>query len=145
MKNYECPNCGNDMNDTEEKCRYCGTANPIYSPVNNVIKHVIPGSSDQNSGVYSTSWRNGHYKKGGSSDQNSEVYSGKSRIVCGILQLFFGGFGIGRFYSGHTGIAVAQLLATIFTCGFAWIWGVIDGILILVNTKFTDSDGKIMN
>lgn len=123
MNNYECPNCGNVMNDTEEKCRYCGTTNPTYSPVNKMIKHVVPG---------------------GSTDQNSGVYSSKSRIACGLLQLFFGGLGIGRFYSGHTGIAVAQLLLTMFTCGFAGIWGFIDGILILVNTKFTDSDGKIM-
>lgn len=123
MSNYECPNCGNVMNDTEEKCRYCGTTNPNYSPVNKMIKHVVPGSS---------------------SDQNGGAYSSKSRIACGLLQLFFGGLGIGRFYSGHTGIAVAQLLLTIFSCGFGGVWGFIDGILILVNTKFTDSDGKIM-
>ena len=36
--------------------------------------------------------------------------SDKSKIVAGILQLFLGGFGAGRFYTGHTGMAVAMIL-----------------------------------
>jgi hypothetical protein len=42
-----------------------------------------------------------------------EPYSDKQKIVAGLLQLFAGGFGAGRFYLGHNGIGVAQLL----TCG----------------------------
>ena len=51
---------------------------------------------------------------------------------------------VGRFYSGHTGIAIAQILVTIFTFGIGSIWGLIDGIVILCNDKFTDSKGKMM-
>lgn len=64
-------------------------------------------------------------------------YSDKSKIAAGVLQLFLGHFGIGRFYMGDTGIAVAQLL----TCGGCGIWALIDGIIILVNGG-TDSQGR---
>lgn len=29
-KFYECPGCGHKMTNTEKKCPYCGTSNPIY-------------------------------------------------------------------------------------------------------------------
>lgn len=35
--------------------------------------------------------------------------SDKSKVAAGLLELFLGGFGAGRFYLGHTGIGVAQL------------------------------------
>jgi len=63
--------------------------------------------------------------------------SDKSKIAAGVLQLFLGNLGIGRFYTGHTGIAVAQLL----TCGGCGIWSLIDGIIILVNGG-TDAQGR---
>jgi TM2 domain-containing membrane protein YozV len=69
--------------------------------------------------------------------------SDKSKIVAGILQLVLGGFGAGRFYTGHTGMAVAQLLVTLFTCGLGGIWGLIDGILILVQGG-TDAQGRVL-
>ncbi|MEU3643573.1 NINE protein [Lentzea sp. NPDC034063] len=64
-------------------------------------------------------------------------YSDKSKIAAGLLQLFLGNFGIGRFYMGDTGIAVAQLL----TCGGCGIWSLIDGVLILINGG-TDAEGR---
>jgi hypothetical protein len=63
--------------------------------------------------------------------------SDKSKVVAGILQLFLGGFGVGRFYTGHTGMAVAQLL----TCGGCGIWALVDAIILLVNGG-TDSHGR---
>ena len=61
------------------------------------------------------------------------------------MQIFLGGLGIGRFYTGHIGIAVAQLVLSIVTCGIAGsIWGLIDGIVILTTKDFKDADGKIM-
>ena len=68
-------------------------------------------------------------------------YSDKSRIVAGVLQLVIP-LGIGRFYMGYTGLGVAQLLVTIFTCGIGAIWPFIDGILILVNDDVTDAEGR---
>ncbi|PPJ18999.1 hypothetical protein C5E44_07575 [Nocardia nova] len=60
-----------------------------------------------------------------------EPFSDKSKLTAGLLQLFVGGLGIGRFYLGYTGIGVAQLLVTLFTCGLGGIWPFIDAILIL--------------
>ncbi len=63
--------------------------------------------------------------------------SDKSKIAAGVLQLFLGNLGIGRFYTGHVGIGVAQLL----TCGGCGIWSLIDGIIILVSGG-TDAQGR---
>jgi TM2 domain-containing membrane protein YozV len=59
--------------------------------------------------------------------------SDKSKIVAGLLGIFLGTFGVGRFYMGHTKIGVLQLVVSVVTCGLGGIWGFIDGILILVN------------
>ncbi|WP_018724358.1 TM2 domain-containing protein [Salinispora fenicalii] len=59
--------------------------------------------------------------------------SDKSKIAAGVLQIMLGAFGVGRFYMGHTKIGVLQLVVTLVTCGFGGIWGVVDGILILIN------------
>ncbi|SCG77317.1 TM2 domain-containing protein [Micromonospora humi] len=59
--------------------------------------------------------------------------SDKSKVVAGILQILLGGFGAGRFYIGDTKTAVIQLVVTIVTCGFGAVWGLVDGILLLVN------------
>jgi TM2 domain-containing membrane protein YozV len=71
-------------------------------------------------------------------------WSDKSKLIAGLLGILLGGFGVGRFYTGHVGIGVSQLLVTLFTCGLGHFWGVIDGILILVNGGF-DADGRPLN
>ena len=66
--------------------------------------------------------------------------SDKSRVVAGLLQILLP-FGVGRFYIGHNGIGVAQLLLVLFTCGIAVIWPIIDGIVLLI-AGGTDSYGR---
>ncbi|WP_233357087.1 TM2 domain-containing protein, partial [Saccharomonospora iraqiensis] len=68
------------------------------------------------------------------------VTSGRSAVVAGILQLVVP-FGVGRFYTGQTGLAVAQLLVTLLTFGLGALWPMIDGILLLVNGG-VDGDGR---
>ena len=71
--------------------------------------------------------------------------AGKTKMVAGLLNILLpmaGIGGIGRFYTGHTGIAVAQLLVGFFTCGIGLIWSIIDGIMILASNDMTDSDGN---
>ena len=51
--------------------------------------------------------------------------------------------GIGRFYIGDTGIGIAQLLVTIFTCGIGALWPFIDGIIMLV-TDSKDAQGRML-
>lgn len=67
-------------------------------------------------------------------------YSDKSKVVAGVLQIVLP-FGVGRFYSGHVGLGVAQLLVTLVTCGMGALWPFIDGILLLVGHP-TDPQGR---
>lgn len=64
--------------------------------------------------------------------------SDRNRVVAGILQIVLP-FGAGRFYTGHTGIALAQLFTCFIFVGF--IWSFIDGIILLVNGG-TDAQGR---
>ncbi|MFH8934538.1 TM2 domain-containing protein [Streptomyces griseosporeus] len=73
-------------------------------------------------------------------DPFGRPYSDKSKIVAGILQLFLGTFGVGRFYIGDVGIGLAQL----FTCGGMGIWALIDGIILLTSNDKTDAQGRVL-
>jgi TM2 domain-containing membrane protein YozV len=69
-------------------------------------------------------------------------YSDKQKLTAGLLGIFLGGFGVGRFYTGHTGLGVAQLCVSLFTCGAGGIWGFIDGIIMLTSDDITDVNGR---
>ncbi|WP_199731560.1 TM2 domain-containing protein [Leucobacter sp. OH1287] len=60
----------------------------------------------------------------------------KSKLAAGLLGILLGTFGVHNFYLGYTGKAVAQLLISVLSLGFlafvSAIWGLIEGILILV-------------
>jgi TM2 domain-containing membrane protein YozV len=73
-------------------------------------------------------------------DAYGRPLSNRSKLVAGLLQVFLGGFGVGRFYTGHTGMAIAQL----FTCGGLGVWSLVDGILLLVKDDWADADGRIL-
>lgn len=65
-------------------------------------------------------------------------YSERYKVIAGVLQLVLP-FGVGRFYTGHTGTGVAQLLLSPFGIGVLWAW--IDGILMLLGRPI-DRDGR---
>ncbi|MCP3766608.1 MULTISPECIES: TM2 domain-containing protein [Streptomyces] len=73
-------------------------------------------------------------------DPQGRPYSDKSKIVAGILQIFLGTLGIGRFYVGSVGIGIAQLL----TCGGLGFWALIDGVMFLVSNDRTDKQGRVL-
>ncbi|PWT93313.1 MAG: hypothetical protein C5B54_02050 [Acidobacteria bacterium] len=54
-----------------------------------------------------------------------------------LLCIFLGGVGAHRFYTGHTGLGVAQLL-TLGGCG---IWALYD-LIMIITMKFTDAEGR---
>jgi hypothetical protein len=68
-------------------------------------------------------------------------YSDKSKVTAGVLQLALGFAGIGRFYTGHVGIGLAQMLVTILTFGLGAAWGFVDGVLMLAGDP-TDPQGR---
>jgi hypothetical protein len=63
--------------------------------------------------------------------------SDKEWLVTLLLSFFLGYLGVHRFYTGHIGIGVAQLL-TLGGCG---IWALIDFILILTGS-YKDAEGR---
>ncbi len=83
-------------------------------------------------------------------------YSDKSKTAAGLLQLLLsliGIPGVGRLYTGHLGLGLGQLVGMIigymlmlFLVGFLivpafWIWGVVDGIVMLVGDP-KDAQGR---
>jgi len=74
-------------------------------------------------------------------DAYGQPLSDKSKLLAGLLQIFLGGLGIGRFYLGYTTIGVLQIVVTLLTLGFGSLWGFIDGIVILVG-NVPDAQGR---
>ena len=58
---------------------------------------------------------------------------GKSWVVTLLLCIFLGGLGAHRFYTGHIGIGIAQLL----TAGGCGIWWLVDLFMILCGSYKT--------
>lgn len=73
-------------------------------------------------------------------DPYGRPYSSKTKLVAGLLQILVGGVGAGRWYTGHYGLAIGQLL----TCGGLGIWALIDGIYLLASDGVTDADGRVL-
>ena len=71
----------------------------------------------------------------------------KSKIAAGILGILLGGLGIHNFYLGYTKKAVIQLVISLAgSCvvigpAVAGIWGLVEGIMILVGTINVDGKG----
>lgn len=77
-------------------------------------------------------------------DAYGRPLSDKSKLVAGLLQIFVGSFGIGRFYLGYTTIGVLQIVVTAVTClTLGWIWPLIDGIMIITG-KVPDAQGRTL-
>ncbi|MDQ3788548.1 MAG: DUF1707 domain-containing protein [Actinomycetota bacterium] len=64
--------------------------------------------------------------------------SDRYRVAAGVMQIMLP-FGVGRFYTGHTSMGLAQLLTSFIGVGV--IWSIIDGIMILANGG-RDADGR---
>jgi len=108
--NKYCSNCGNGINEGAAICTNCGFALQGAQGTQNIVGVVPPG------------------------------YEQKSKMIAGLLQIFLGGLGIGRFYLGYTNIGIFQILAS-FLCGAGILWGLIDGIMILTGSVKNDGKG----
>ncbi len=81
--------------------------------------------------------------------------SDKSKVLAGLLQIFLGVFGVGRFYTGHLTLAVIMLSLTlmgivgsfffvgIFLVIGVQVWALVDGILLLTG-RYYDSRGLLL-
>jgi TM2 domain-containing membrane protein YozV len=66
----------------------------------------------------------------------------KSRLIGGLLGILLGGLGVHRFYLGHIGIGVLQIVVTFLTFGVGAIWGFVEGIMILVGAEPFKRDAR---
>ena len=66
----------------------------------------------------------------------------KSKLVAGLLGILLGGLGVHNFYLGYTGKAIAQILLSCI--GIGAIWGLIEGIMILVGKIDKDASGNLL-
>ncbi|WP_149361488.1 TM2 domain-containing protein [Lolliginicoccus suaedae] len=96
------------------------------------------------------------YAPFGRDPMTGEPLSSKSKIVAGILQIFLGVFGIGRFYIGSNALGIVQLVTwfiglisvPVFGLGlviwfFLGIWAFIDGIFLMVS-RSRDGNGYLL-
>lgn len=71
---------------------------------------------------------------------------GPSKILVGLMAIFFGSLGVHNFILGNTGKAVAQLLITLLSCGMlgvvSSIWGLVEGIMVFTGSINTDAKGR---
>ena len=66
-------------------------------------------------------------------------YSGKSSLLCAILALSFGIFGIHKFYVGRKKAGFLHILASIFFVGIPMVFF---DLYKIINGDFSDSEGK---
>ncbi|MDX9724144.1 MAG: TM2 domain-containing protein [Myxococcota bacterium] len=120
-----CPACGTLNDDNNFRCIQCGNVLQGAAPQPGYAAPQQPGYGAQQPPM------------------GAVAFPGqKSRMVAGLLQIFLGSFGVGRFYLGYTGLGVAQLIVTWITCGIGGLWPFIDGIMILTGNPSTDANGN---
>lgn len=67
---------------------------------------------------------------------------GKSKVVAGILGILIGWTGAHQFYLGNMKGGIIRLIVSVVTCGFGGIWGLIEGIMILIGKIDKDAQGN---
>jgi len=117
-----CKFCGNTMPDDAEVCEACGG----YVSAEEQTTLAEPEKIE-----YET-----QYTEPTPAPQGEQ----KSKLVAGLLGIFLGWLGVHNFYLGYNGKAIGQILLS-FCCGIGYIWGLIEGILILVGNINKDAKG----
>ena len=127
-----CKKCGRMIEEDDRICPFCGADECNGDTRGDCNASESTGQNSENENIYQPIYYN--------CSENQ-----KSRLTAGLLQLFIGSFGIGRFYLGYTGIGIAQIAVSAVTCGIGgFIWGLIDGILILNGKIETDAKGIVL-
>ncbi|MBQ7668991.1 MAG: TM2 domain-containing protein [Clostridia bacterium] len=140
-----CPNCGSSVEDTFHNCPNCGA--PLGNNQNEGPIQENQGYTVQNDGY--TAQNQGYTTQTYTQPNNFQGATpngAKSKVVGGLLGILLGAFGAHNFYLGYTGKAIAQLLITLLSCfilsPISYIWGLIEGIMILTGSIATDAKGN---
>jgi len=123
-----CRNCGNEVSEKAVMCVACGTP----PKAGNKFCYNCKTETAANAVIC---MKCGVSLKG----DNPIEGEGKDWLTTLLLAIFLGWFGVHRFYTGHTGIGVAQLL----TGGGCGIWALID-IIQIVTGSYKDANGNIL-
>ncbi|MDY3929148.1 MAG: TM2 domain-containing protein [Clostridia bacterium] len=122
-----CKECGRNISDSNV-CPFCGTVHTKEE------EQTFYSFSEYRDRIINES----KYKR-------IDVVGKKSRAAAGILQLFCGCLGIGRFYMGYTTFGIMQIAASLLTCGIAGVvWGFADGVMILTGKVKYDGKGELL-
>lgn len=132
-----CRNCGKEIDEQAAICIACGYKN---GDGNNYCFHC-GNKVDSGAQVCLKCGYSLEKKKSNNKDDEEEEVGTKSKLTAGLLGLFLGGFGVHNFYLGFTGKAIGQIAAS-FCCGAGFVWGLIEGILILCGKIDKDSKGR---
>ncbi len=152
-----CPNCGSNVPDNTTQCPQCGAAMNAQQPQQNAAPQgnyqQVPPQNYQQVPPQGQPYQQ-MPPQGNPYQQQVPPqapmgpapippgYQPKSKLAAGLLGIFLGQLGVHNFYLGYTGKAVAQLLITLLTCGFGalvtWVWGLIEGIMILTGSIAVD-------
>ena len=130
-----CKNCGNPIDPNAAVCLNCGCAKGTgLSYCANCGQPVAPGAAVCTNCGFATN------------QVAVPNPNAKSKLVAGLLGIFLGCFGVHNFYLGYTGKAVAQVLISVLSCFslsfVTGVWGLIEGIRILVGNINTDAKGN---
>jgi len=129
-----CPNCGAAVPPGSLSCRKCGGSVEAEAPA----RAATTGAPGPVQVVVNL----------GGSGPVVAAPAGplKSKLAAGLLGIFLGAFGVHRFYLGYNALGTVMLLITLVTCFWGaivtGIWGVVEGILILVGVLDHDAFGR---
>lgn len=144
-----CRNCGKEVPEQAVVCVNCGVA-----PGNGT--RFCPNCGAETDARAEFCVKCGRALGGGGVRAVAQDATLKSKMVAGLLGIFLGWIGIHRFYLGYNNIGIIQaivgglgMVLLPFTCGLslillipAQIWGLVEGIMILVGSINKDAQGQ---
>ena len=124
-----CTKCGTQNDETLQNCSHCGAALP-----------VISGRSSQPQTDYAPPYEPSYQPiqppaamYAPPAGQDWKTAGADKKIICGILAILAGSFGIHKFILGYTNEGIIQLVLGL-CFGIGGIIGIIEGIIYLTKS-----------
>lgn len=124
-----CKHCGAEVKSNQSECQFCGCE--IERPQQQAPQNVVINNYN-----YSNNEQNNFQNKDTVQPVNINIVSNKNKFVTLILCVFFGYFGLHKFYVGKKSIGLLYLF-TMGIFGFGWL---ID-IALIATGNFKDKYG----